>query len=192
MDSGTLGLRRIVLALAALMIVSASLSEVLTMAMQRRAEGFEIAAPIVVLDSVSDRFPGFSIWSLKMTGPVEDREYEVTVFDPRSTGLRGEVVDGGVLHTRQSYRIVVAGTGEVISEEQHAVSQQAVPGAALDTFRGWRASRPDGMTAVWGTYQKRNEQRRYVANIVVDATESHLLIVNEDGSIVSETQIAPE
>ena len=60
MDPGTLGLRRIGLALAALMMVSANLSEVSTMAMQRPAEEFEIAAPSVVLDSVSDRFPAFN------------------------------------------------------------------------------------------------------------------------------------
>lgn len=155
-------------------------------------ESFATAAPQVVRDSVMERYPGFLIWAIKTTGAEDRKMHEVTVFDARSTGLHGRWVDGSMLFTRMTCRIVVSGTGDVISEERHSIPEDRVPSAALQAFLEWRRSRPAGMTVVWAAYQEPHEERLYVASIIVNALETHVLVVSKNGIIIRESQIESE
>jgi hypothetical protein len=152
---------------------------------------FAVAAPQVVRDSVTERFPGFVIWAIRTTGAMENTLYEITVFDSRSTSLHGQRVDGAMLHTRLTYKLVVSGTGKVVSEDRHPIPEDSVPRAALATFSKWRRSRPAGMAVVWGAYQDSHKERRYVANIIVNAVDSHVLVTNQEGIIIAESQKQP-
>ena len=152
---------------------------------------FAIAAPQVVRDSVMERFPGFIIWAIRTTGAKETTQHEITVVDPGSTSLHGQRVDGAMLHTRLTYKLVVSGTGKVVSEDRHPIPEDGVPRAALATFSKWRRSRPVGMAVVWGAYQDSREERRYVANIIVNAVESHVLVMNHEGIIITESLRQP-
>ncbi len=155
-------------------------------------DSFATAAPQAVRDSVMERFPGFLIWAIKTTGAEDKNVHEVTVFDAHSTGLHGRLVDGSMLYTRVTYRIVVSGTGDVISEEQHSIPEDRVPKTALQAFFEWRRSRPAGMAVVWAAYQEPREERLYVASIIVNALESHMLVVSRNGTIIRESQIEAE
>jgi hypothetical protein len=147
---------------------------------------FSIAAPQIVRDSVLERFPRFDIWAIRTTGAGENLLHEISVFDPRATGLHGQQVDGAMVYTRLTYKLVVSGAGKVVSEERHPIPEDQVPRAALATFSKWRRSRPAGMAVIWGAYQDSHQERRYVANIIVNAVESHALVMNQEGIIIPE------
>jgi len=149
---------------------------------------FATVTPQVVLDSVMERFPGYLIWAIRTTGADDKREHEVTAFDARSTGLHNRLVGESMLYTRATYKIVVSETGHVISEERHAITEDSVPRAALQAYLEWRRDRPAGMAVLWGAYQEPNKERLYMASIIVNAIESHTLIVNRNGTIFLESQ----
>jgi hypothetical protein len=175
-----------------LILLSASATLVTGSGLAGPDDSFATVTPQVVRDSVMERFSGFHIWAIKTTGAEDKTVHEVTVFDARSTGLHGRRVDGSMLHTRVTYRIVVSGTGDVISEERHSIPEDSVPRAALQAFLEWRRSRPAEMAVIWAAYQEPHEERLYVASIIVNALESHMLVVSKNGIIIRESQIESE
>jgi len=148
-----------------------------------------VTIPQVVRDSVMERFPEFIIWAVTTTGSGDKKEYEVTVIDAPTTNPDGQRKHESMSYARTTYKIVVLGTGEVLSEEPHAIPEDSVPIAALATLWEWRRTRPAGMVTVWGAYQERDEERLYVANIIVNAIESHILVTNQDGIVIRESEI---
>jgi len=155
-------------------------------------DSFATVMPQVVRDSVMERFPGFLIWAITTTGTEHKTVHEVTVFDARSTGVHGRRVDDSMVYTRATYRIVVSGTGDVIREESHSIPEDSVPRAALQAFLKWRRGRPAGMAVVWAAYQDPHEERLYMASIIVNALESHILVVSDNGTIIRESQTDTE
>lgn len=153
---------------------------------------FAVAAPLVVRDAVTERFPGFSIWSIKTTDAENRTLHEITVFDSRSTGLHGQRVNGATLHMRTTYAIVVSESGEVVSEEHHRIPKESVPRAALTAFSKWWGDRATGMGVLWGAYQESHQERVYVATIIINSLESHVLFLNQDGTIIRESQVEPD
>lgn len=97
-----------------------------------------------------------------------------------------------MFYTRVTYRIVVSGTGDVISEEQHSIPEDRVPRAALQAFLEWRPNPPTEMAVVWAAYQEPHEERLYLANIIVNALESHMLVVSKNGNIIRDSRIDAE
>jgi len=178
--------------LIGLVLLSTSATLVTGSGLAGSDDSFASITPQVVRDSVMERFPGFLIWAIKATGAEDKKVHEVTVFDARSTGLHGRQVDGSMLYTRATYRIVVSGTGDVISEERHSIPEDSVPRAALQAFLEWRRSRPAEMAVFWAAYQEPHEERLYVASIIVNALESHMLVVSKSGIVIRESQIESE
>jgi len=172
-------------------LLSASAILVASAGLAGADDHFSIAASQIVRDSVIDRFPGFVIWAIRTTGAKENLLHEISVFDPRSTSLHGQRVDGAMLYTRLTYKLVVSGAGTVVSEDRHPIPEDRVPRAALATFSEWRRSRPAGMAVIWGAYQDSHQERHYVANIIVNAVESHNLVMNQEGIIIAEAPMQP-
>src|SRR5215831_10426093 len=138
-------------------------------------------------DSLQERFPGYLIWSVRIGANDGSHLQEITVFPGEPSPVRTQKVGDTVLHTRLTYELVVSEDGTIVTEDAHPIPDEAVPQAARETFATWRIGRPTGMAVLWSASQKRNEQRRYIASIIVSAVESHCLTTDGKGVIIQES-----
>ena len=169
----------LVLATAATLSSSARASDV--------SDDFAVVLSQAARDSVQERFPGYLIWSVRIGASDGSQLQEITVFPSGPSPVRTEKVGDTVLHTRLTYKLVVSEDGTVATEDAHPIPDETVPQAARETFATWRTGRPTGMAVLWSASQKRNEQRRYVASIIVSAVESHCLTTDGKGVIIQES-----
>lgn len=129
-------------------------------------------------------FPDHRIWSVAESGRGETAEYELTIFDPHSRMMQGQSVEGKNIATLRNYRLILDPKGNVVREEIHPVSENAVPKAAREAFEKWHQSFRRSNDFVWMAHQDEGKERLYTARVVLNSIEDYEATLKADGTFV--------
>jgi hypothetical protein len=148
--------------------------------------------PTAVREKYQTLFPGQRIWQVAETGKGKDAKYELTVFDPNSTGVHGIQVGPAHVTTLLNYKLVLTATGEVILEQAHPIAEGAVPRAVKDAMAGWIGRRlgratPGSRFVEWMAHQEEGAERLFQVRIILSSVEGYTATFKADGTVVKKS-----
>jgi 23S rRNA G2069 N7-methylase RlmK/C1962 C5-methylase RlmI len=135
-------------------------------------------------------YPEHQIFQISQTRKGKDFEYELTIFDPKSTTTTGKQSENkdAFVTVLANYKLILKGTGEVIQEQAHPISESAVPKPVKDAVESWR--RPaEGRNALteWIAHQDKGAERLYSIHIILSAIEGYSATLRADGTFVKKS-----
>ena len=146
--------------------------------------------PLPALKTYRELFPDHQIWQLSQTGKGKDTEYELIIFDPKSTtstGKRTENKDAFVM-VLANYKLILKGTGEVIQEQAHPIGENAVPKLVKDAVDTWKRPAKERITFVeWKAHQEKGAERLYSVRILFNAFGGNIATLKADGTFVKKS-----
>ena len=141
--------------------------------------------PGAVVKTYQTLFPGHRIWQSSRTGKGKATRYELTIFEPTSTWVHGIRKGSAHVRTLLNYKLILSGTGKVIREHSHPISEEAVPKVVRDAFEKWRRPfRKRSLSVEWRAYQEEGAERLYWVQVVLNAVESYGATLKADGTFV--------
>jgi hypothetical protein len=146
--------------------------------------------PLPALKTYRALFPDHQIWQLSQTGKGKGSEYELIIFNPKSTTATGKQTEnkGAFVTVLANYKLILKGSGEVIQEDMHPIGENAVPKLVKDAVEIWIRPVQGRVTFVeWAAHQEKGADRLYWVRVLLNSVEGNVATLKADGAFVKKS-----